>query len=95
MASDVPDDLTGDLTGDVTDPYATPEASPAHRRTLTVAAFVLAAVSLVLVPPVTGMLGMSCGLVAHVKGDRLGFKAAVVAGLAMIAGMALDFFITR
>jgi hypothetical protein len=77
------------------DPFDTPEASPAFRRPLAVAGFVLGLVALVLVPIVVGPLGMACGLVSHLKGDRLGFPAAVAAGVGMIVGMALDFSITR
>lgn len=83
------------MADDLRDPFETPEASPAFRRPLAIAAGVLALLSLVLVPPLTGAVGMACGLVAHVKGDRLGFPAAVAAAIAMILGMALEFLVTR
>lgn len=89
------DDLREPAREPARDPYATPEAAPAGRRPLAIAGFVLAVLALVIVPPVTGSLAMICGLTAHVKGDRLGFKAAIAGGIAMILGMALDFFITR
>ncbi len=74
------------------DPFVVPEASPRGRRALTVAAFLLALASLFNVWPfLLGPVGMASGLVAHVKGDRLGFAAAVTAGVLMMIGMAIGF----
>lgn len=83
------------MSDDSRDPFATPDASPAFRRPLAVAGFVLGATALLVVPPLVGAVAMVCGLVSHVKGDRLGFPAAVAGGLGMVVGMALEFFITR
>jgi hypothetical protein len=74
------------------DPYQVPAASPRGRRALTVLAFVLAVLAIFQLPIVIGPLGMAVGLVAHVKGDRLGFVAAMVAGATTVIGMALLFF---
>lgn len=63
---------------------------PRGARPLAIAALVLAAAALVLIPPITGTLGMVFGTVAHVKGDSLGIKGAVAAGVAMVVGMALQ-----
>ncbi|MFP5309658.1 MAG: hypothetical protein ACLGIR_08775 [Actinomycetes bacterium] len=73
------------------DPFAPIEASPRGATALTVAAFVLAALALFQLPILLGPLGMLCGLVAHVKGARRGFAAAVVAGAATVVGMSLTF----
>ena len=74
------------------DPFAVPEASPRGRRALTVVAFLLGVASLFNVWPfLLGPIGMASGLVAHVKGDRLGFAAAVTAGVLMMVGMAIGF----
>lgn len=83
------------MTEDPNDPFRPVEASPAYRRPLAVGGFVLAVVALLVLPIVTGPLGMALGLVSHVKGDRLGMPATFAAGIGMIAGMALDLLITR
>ncbi|MBW3659415.1 MAG: prominin family protein [Actinobacteria bacterium] len=62
---------------------------------MAIGGFVLAVVSLFLLPVLTGVLGMVAGLSAHVKGDRLGFPAAFTAGVCMILGMGLEFLINR
>lgn len=77
------------------DPFREVEASPRGRRPLAVAGFVLGVAAIVLLPAVTGVVGMVCGLVAHVKGDRLGFAAAFAAGIGMILGMGLEFLVGR
>ena len=77
------------------DPFREPDVSPRYRRPLAVAAFALGATAVVLLPLVTGVLGMVCGLSAHVKGDRLGFPSAAVAAVGMIAGMGLEFLVGR
>jgi membrane protein DedA with SNARE-associated domain len=83
------------MAEDERDPFRDPEASPAGRRPLAIAGIVLGLAAIVFLPIVTGVLGMVAGLVAHVKGDRLGFPAASVAGVGMIAGMALEFLVGR
>lgn len=83
------------MTEPARDPFEGPDASPAYRRPLAIAGFVLGVVAVFLLPVVTGVVGMVCGLSAHVKGDRLGFPAAFVAGIGMILGMGLEFLINR
>lgn len=75
------------------DPFRTPPASPALRRPLAMAGFTLGILALVVVPVATGVLGMVFGLVAHLKGERLGFPAAAVAAVGMILGMSLELFL--
>lgn len=77
------------------DPFREPDVSPAFARPLAVAGFVLGVAALLFLPVVTGVLGMVAGLSAHVKGDRLGFAAAWVAGIGMILGMGLEFLVGR
>jgi hypothetical protein len=43
--------------------------------------------------PLAGPAGMLVGLVAHVKGHRLGMAVTVVAGLAMIVGMSFTLYL--
>jgi hypothetical protein len=72
------------------DPFAPLDASPRFATPLAVLAFACAVGALVTgLAPLLGPLGMALGLVAHVKGSRLGLPAAVAAGVLMIAGMAL------
>lgn len=55
---------------------------------LGIAAFLPTGLSFVL-----GPIGMTCGLIAHLKGRRAGFAAAVVAGVGTVAGLSLRAFL--
>jgi hypothetical protein len=72
------------------DPFAPVEASPRLATPLAVVALALAVVAALSgLEVVAGPLGMAVGLIAHVKGSRLGMPAAVAAGIAMIVGMSV------
>jgi hypothetical protein len=72
------------------DPFAPVEASPRFATPLAVAALLLAVVAALSgLEVVAGPLGMAVGLIAHVKGSRLGMPAAVAAGIGMIVGMSV------
>jgi hypothetical protein len=74
------------------DPFAPVEASPRFATPLAllgIALGVMAAITTVAM--VAGPAGMAVGLVAHVKGSRLGLPAAFVAGIGMLIGMSLHF----
>lgn len=76
------------------DPFAPVEASPRFATPLAVLALVCAVLSVVSYAEVfAGPLGMALGLIAHVKGSRLGMPAAIIAALAMIAGMSITFWL--
>ncbi len=76
------------------DPFAPIEASPRFATPLAVIGFVLAFAALALrLEVVAGPLGMAVGLIAHVKGSRLGIPAAIASGVAMIAGMAISMYL--
>lgn len=76
------------------DPFAPIEASPRFATPLAVIGFGLALAALVLrLEVVAGPLGMAVGLIAHVKGSRLGIPAAIASGVAMIAGMAISMYL--
>jgi hypothetical protein len=76
------------------DPFAPIEASPRFATPLAVAAFALAFAALFLrLEVVAGPLGMAVGLIAHVKGSRLGVPAAIASGAAMIVGMAVTMYL--
>lgn len=81
-------------TTDERDPFAPVEASPRFATPLAVLALVFAALCVVsYAEAVAGPLGMALGLIAHVKGSRLGMPAAVIAGIALIVGMSITFFL--
>jgi len=67
--------------------YAPPATSSSQGRPYAIAAFICAAVAVVLLPIVLGPIAIVLGVVAHSKGDPLG-KWAIAAG---VAGLALGF----
>ncbi|MFA9431466.1 hypothetical protein [Egicoccus sp. AB-alg2] len=76
------------------DPFAPIDASPRFGTILAVIALACAVLSVVSYAEVlAGPLGMALGLIAHVKGSRLGMPAAVVAGIAMVIGMSITFWL--
>ncbi|MDX1620197.1 MAG: hypothetical protein R3320_04355 [Nitriliruptorales bacterium] len=44
-------------------------------------------------PILTGPAGMVLGLIGHLKGHRRGFAAAVIAGVAMIIGLSVNWLL--
>jgi hypothetical protein len=76
------------------DPFAAIEASPRFATPIAVLAIVLGvAAALTGTAAIAGPVGMAAGLVAHVKGSRLGMPATFVAAFGMIAGMAITFYL--
>lgn len=76
------------------DPFAPLEASPRGSLVLVVLALVAAGLAaLGGLAPVAGPVGMALGLIAHVKGHRLGMPAAVVAGVATVVGFTITFLL--
>lgn len=76
------------------DPFAPIDASPRFATPLAIIALVLAVVAVVgRIEAIAGPVGMAIGLIAHVKGSRLGLPAAIVAGVAMIIGMTLTLYL--
>lgn len=76
------------------DPFAPIEVSPRFATPLALAGFLLAIAALVLrLEVITGPLGMVVGLIAHLKGSRLGIPAAIASGVAMVAGMAITMYL--
>jgi len=76
------------------DPFAPIEASPRGATALIVAAGLLGLTAMLGgLSPVTGPLGMLVGLVAHVKGHRLGMPVTVAAGVMMILGMSITLYL--
>ena len=74
------------------DPFAPVEASPRGATPLAIVALVAAVLAaLTGVEAVAGPVGMAAGLVAHVKGSRLGLPATALAAVGMVVGMATTF----
>lgn len=76
------------------DPFAPIEASPRGAAVLVLLAFVAALLAAIGgLAPVAGPVGMALGLIAHIKGHRLGMPAAIVAGVATVVGFTLTFLL--
>lgn len=76
------------------DPFAPIEASPRFALPLAVVGLLLGLAAIVTgLAAIAGPLGMAFGLVAHVKGSRLGMPAAVFAALGMIIGMSITLYL--
>ena len=72
-----------------------PDVSPRGSLVLTVVAWVLAAAAVLPtgLSLVLGPLAMGCGLIAHLKGRRAGFAAAVTAAVTTIVGLSVQSFL--
>ncbi len=76
------------------DPFAPIEASPRFATPLAVLAAVLGVAAAVTgLAAVLGPVGMGIGLIAHVKGSRLGMPATVVAGVGMVVGFSIILYL--
>lgn len=76
------------------DPFAPIEASPRGAGVLVVVAALLGLTALLGgLSPISGPIGMLVGLVAHVKGHRLGMPVTVAVGLMMIVGMTFTLYL--
>jgi hypothetical protein len=76
------------------DPFAPVEASPRGATALAMSALAAAVLAaLAGVEAIAGPLGMALGLVAHVKGSRLGMPATALAAVGMVIGMATSMLL--
>lgn len=76
------------------DPFAPVAASPRFATPLAVLGLLCGLAAAVTgLAAVLGPVGMALGLIAHVKGSRLGMPAAVVAAVGMIAGFAVVMYL--
>ena len=76
------------------DPFAPIEASPRFATPLAIIAIICAIAAVLLrIEAIAGPVGMAVGLIAHVKGSRLGLPAAVLAGAGMIIGMTVTLYL--
>lgn len=84
----------GDPAAGDDDPFGPVDAPPRLATPLALLGFVLGLVAAVGgLAPVAGPVGMAVGLIAHVKGSRLGMPAAVVAALGMLVGMTIALYL--
>jgi hypothetical protein len=67
--------------------YAAPKATPGKARRFTIVSFVCAAIALVLLPPIVGVVGAVFGFIGYAKGDRLGLWAGLTSIVAVVAGL--------
>jgi hypothetical protein len=82
---------------DLVDPLdEAPAVSPNGSLVLTVIAFTLGAAAYLPTGMsfVLGPIAMACGLIAHLKGRRAGFGAAVFAATGTVLGLAIQQFLT-
>ena len=87
-------EVEGTSDAHVRDPFAPIQASPRFATPLAIVAAVLGlAATITGIAVIAGPLGMALGLIAHVKGSRLGMPAAVLAGLGMIVGMTFTLYL--
>jgi len=76
------------------DPFAPIEASPRFATPLASLGMLLGVAAAVTgLAALLGPVGMALGLIAHVKGSRLGMPATVVAGIGMIVGMSIILYL--
>lgn len=76
------------------DPFASIEASPRFATPIALLGMLLGvAAALTGTAAIAGPVGMAAGLVAHVKGSRLGIAATFVAATGMILGMAIMLYL--
>lgn len=76
------------------DPFAELNASPRFATPIAATSFVCAIVAVFSgLAVVAGPIGMALGLIAHVKGSRLGIPAAFASGAAMIGAMAMMMYL--
>lgn len=75
-------------------PFASPQASPRFATPLAILGFVLAFVTLLTgLAPLIGPTGMAVGLIAHLKGSRLGLPATFASAAALILAMAFGMYL--
>ncbi|GAA2449551.1 hypothetical protein [Streptomyces macrosporus] len=64
---------------------------PKPSNTLSVVGIVLGCIAFLFCPPLFGIAGIICGVVANSKGERLGGTAIGVSVAGLIGGMLLGF----
>lgn len=73
----------------------TGSAPSSTARTLTVIAFVLAAIAVFFLPPLFGIAGIVCASIAMVKGDALGKWALAASIVGLVLGMILGYVVLQ
>ncbi|MTE21482.1 hypothetical protein F0L17_20675 [Streptomyces sp. TRM43335] len=68
---------------------------PNTSNTLSVVGIVLGCVAFFFCPPLFGIAGIVCGVIANSKGERLAKTAIGVSVAGLVLGMILGFFLFR
>lgn len=74
-------------------PYRHPPQNPSN--TLSVVGIVLGCIAILFCPPVFGIAGIICGVVAKSKGERLATTAIGVAVAGLVVGVILGLVVFR
>lgn len=75
--------------------HGAPPKSGSGVQILSIIGFVFAAIALLFIPILFGLIGIVLGIVGHTRGESLGKWAAVASGVTMILGMLIGFLVVR
>lgn len=70
-----------------------PEIPTRFATAWAVTGFACAVAALLILPLVVGGVGMTAGVIAHLKQSRWGMPAAVASGIALVLGSANEFLL--
>jgi hypothetical protein len=76
-------------------PDQAPVAAPSSRNTFSIWGIVLGCIGLLFLPPLFGLAGVVCSIVAISRGERLGRAALVVAIVGLVGGLVIDVVVLR
>ena len=82
------------------DPGRPPPPAPARRprvsdQVLSIIGFVCAAIALLFIPILFGIIGIVLGIVGHTRGEALGKWAAIASAVTMVGGMILGIIVVN
>ncbi|GAA0965900.1 hypothetical protein GCM10009555_006440 [Acrocarpospora macrocephala] len=62
-------------------------------QTMSIIAFVMAAIALLILPPIFGAIGIALGVIGHRRGEKLGSAAAITSGVCLVLGMIFSYMV--
>lgn len=74
-------------------PYPQPQAQ--STPVLSIIGFVCAAIALLFIPILFGIIGIVLGIVGHTRGEALGKWAAIASAVTMVGGMILGIIVVN